>query len=78
MQRRAIQRQRVLKAGSIEFDGRTIDCTLRNISPLGAALKVANHYGIPHEFQLNILTSNIRRNCRVVWRSKTVIGLSFT
>jgi hypothetical protein len=34
MERRAIQRRRVLKGGSIEFDGRTVECVLRNIFKL--------------------------------------------
>jgi PilZ domain len=77
MEQRTTQRRRVLKAGSIEFDGRTVDCTLRNISPTGAALSVASHLGIPHEFTLNIAQNNIRQNCRVVWRKETLIGLAF-
>jgi hypothetical protein len=33
---RAVQRQRVLKAGTIEFGGSTISCTVRNKSDAGA------------------------------------------
>src|SRR5438094_637227 len=35
-------RHRVLKAGSISFSGGAIDCTVRNLSTTGAALKVAS------------------------------------
>src|SRR5665811_2525279 len=41
-ERRAAPRQRVFKAGTIEFDGAAIDCTVRNISDLGAGLDVAS------------------------------------
>jgi len=76
MERRASRRHRVLKAGSIEFDGKTVDCMLRNISRTGAALSVTSGI-IPHEFTLKIVASGIRRNCRVVWRKQTLIGLAF-
>jgi hypothetical protein len=54
-ERRAAQRQRVFKAGTIEFDGSGIDCTIRDMSPAGAALDVASPAGIPHEITLNIV-----------------------
>ena len=73
---RAAQRQRVLKAGSIEFDGRTVGCMVRNISPTGAALTVTSGF-VPHEFTLKIVASGIRRNCHVVWRKQALIGLAF-
>jgi hypothetical protein len=77
MERRATQRRRVLKGGSIEFDGRTVECVLRNISAAGAALQVDRRLCIPHEFQLKIPNSQIRQNCRVVWRKDALIGLAF-
>jgi PilZ domain len=77
MERRAAQRRRVLKAGSIEFDGRTVECVLRNISTTGAALQVDRWLRIPHEFKLNVPHDNIHRNCRAVWRKEALIGLAF-
>ena len=41
-ERRAKPRQRVFKAGTIEFDGSGVDCTIRNMSATGAALDVAS------------------------------------
>jgi hypothetical protein len=76
-ERRATQRQRVFKAGSIEFDGCAIDCTVRNMSVGGAALEVATPLGIPHEITLNIPTNSTRQNCRVVWRKEKRIGLAY-
>ncbi len=46
-QKRIAQRHRVLKAGTIEFNGGGIDCTLRNVSETGAALDVTSPVGIP-------------------------------
>jgi PilZ domain len=76
-ERRATPRQRVFKAGTIEFDGAGIDCTIRNMSGTGAALEVASLAGIPHEITLNVVTSYIRRPCYVVWRKESRIGVAF-
>jgi hypothetical protein len=76
-ERRATPRQRVLKAGTIEFDGSGIDCTIRNMSSIGAALEVASSIGIPHEITLNILSRHERQNCRIVWRKEKRIGVVF-
>ena len=78
MERRASPRQRVFKAGSIEFDGGGVDCTIRNMSLAGAGLDVASPAGIPHEVTLNILTCNLRRRCHIIWRKERRIGVRFT
>ena len=76
-QKRAALRQRVLKAGTIEFSGGTIDCTVRNVSETGAALEVASPVGIPAEFNLLISGSRSRRRCQVMWRTESRIGVAF-
>jgi len=43
---RVTPRHRVLKAGTIEFGGGAIDCTIRNMSNTGVALEVASPVGI--------------------------------
>lgn len=70
-------RSRILKGGSICFDGGAIDCTVRNISKTGAALDVASPLGIPHEFTLVVPVDNLSQRCRVVWRKETRIGVAF-
>jgi hypothetical protein len=75
--RRATPRQRVFKAGSIEFDGASVDCTIRNLSPGGAALDVASPLGIPHEIILNIVTRQTRQHGYVVWRRERRVGIVF-
>jgi len=49
---RIAARHRVLKAGTIEFGGGAIDCTVRNISQTGAALEVVTPLFIPGRFTL--------------------------
>ncbi|MEO6840976.1 MAG: PilZ domain-containing protein [Bradyrhizobium sp.] len=75
-QKRAALRQRVLKAGIIEFNGGTIDCTVRNISETGAALEVASPVGIPPEFKL-LISGTRSRHCQVMWHKENRIGVAF-
>ena len=77
-ERRAKLRQRVFKAGTIEFDGSGIDCTIRNVSLDGATLDVASPIGIPREMTLNTTSSRERQNCRIVWRKEKRIGVVFS
>ena len=41
IERRMTQRHRVLKGGTIAFDGNDLACTVRNLSAKGAALDLA-------------------------------------
>jgi hypothetical protein len=70
----AAPRQRILKAGSIEFSGGTIDCVVRNISATGAALEVASPVGIPAAFNLMISGDTVTHPCRVVWVKTSALG----
>jgi hypothetical protein len=70
-------RQRVLKAGTIAFDGSGIDCVVRNISATGAALEVESQLGIPPLFQLVISAERFSQRCRVLWRKEKRIGVVF-
>jgi hypothetical protein len=74
---RAALRQRVLKSGSIEFNGSVIDCLVRNISETGAALEVASPVGIPETFNLVISGDHTSHRCQVAWRNDKRIGVSF-
>jgi PilZ domain len=72
---RIANRQRVLKAGKIEFGGGAIDCTVRNISATGAALDVTSPVGIRAQFTL--VTEGNRLPCHIVWRKVKRIGIAF-
>jgi hypothetical protein len=86
-ERRTKPRRRVLKAGTIEFQGASVDCTIskmypigaaiRYMSPIGAALDVASPVGIPHEITLNIVSRDERQNGHIVWRNQKRIGVAF-
>lgn len=76
-EKRSINRQRVLKAATIEFGGGAIDCTIRNWSAIGAALDVTSPVGIPTHFTLFVPADGRHRPCRVVWRKQKRIGVAF-
>ena len=76
-ERRDKTRHRVLKAGTIEFGGGAIDCTVRNFSGTGAALDVTSPVGIPEHFTLVIKADGAHFACTVVWRKEKRIGVRF-
>ena len=77
-ERRKQIRQRTLKAGLIAFNrAGTIECRVRNISGDGACLEVAGPAGIPDEFLLLVEHDQLKKNCRVVWRQPTKLGVQF-
>jgi PilZ domain-containing protein len=79
VERRQLSRHRTLKAGSITFNrAAVIDCRVRNLSPAGALLEVASQVGIPEQFVLVIESDRLRQPCRVIWRTATRLGVSFS
>jgi len=74
---RVVARHRVLKAGTIEFNGGGLSCMVRNMSSKGAALDVASPVGIPEHFTLVVVADRLRMPCHVVWRKEKRIGIVF-
>jgi hypothetical protein len=78
VERRKVSRHRTLKGGSITFNrAGSIDCRVRNLSPIGALLEVASQVGIPEEFVLVMEADHVRHPCRVIWRTATRLGVAF-
>jgi hypothetical protein len=75
--KRAAQRHRVFKGGTITFAGSGIACTVRNMSDGGAAIDLDGPVTLPQSFTLSIVRDNFTRHCRAVWRSDRRIGLAF-
>jgi hypothetical protein len=73
-EKRIARRNRVLKAGTIEFGGGEIDCTIRNISETGA---VVTPLFIPDRFTLVVPSEQLKRPCHVVWRKEKWMGIAF-
>ncbi len=74
---RKAPRHRVLKAGTIEFGGGAIDCTIRNLSGTGAALEITSQVGIPEQFALVVPGDGLHLRCHIVWRKERRIGVAF-
>lgn len=77
IEKRAAQRYRVFKGGTITFEDRDVACTVRNMSEGGAAIDLDAPVTLPQSFSLLITRDNFVRNCRTVWRSERRIGLAF-
>jgi hypothetical protein len=74
---RIAPRYRVMKAGTIEVRGQTIDCTIRDISTTGAAIEVPHQRAIPDKFVLVMPGDGLHLPCHVVWRKDYRIGVAF-
>jgi hypothetical protein len=74
---RHARRSRIFKAGTIEFSGNAIPCTVRNLSASGAALEINSPLWFPDRFTLAIASDGSRRACRIVWRNEKRIGVAF-
>jgi hypothetical protein len=74
---RIAPRRRMFKAGTIEFGGGGIDCTVKNLSDTGAALEVLSPLYIPDRFTLFVPTDQFKRRCHVVWRKERRMGIAF-
>ena len=79
MERRRKPRTRTLKSGRILLNNHrsAIDCTFRNLSPLGARLDVASAIGIPDRFDVIFDADRSIRPCRVIWHREKQIGVEF-
>jgi hypothetical protein len=74
---RIAPRHRVLKAGTIEFSGEAIPCTVRNLSATGAAIEINSPLWFPDRFVLAVASEGWRKPCRVVRRQDKRMGVVF-
>jgi len=76
--RRPPPRQRTYKSGTLVFNrAGGVTGIVRNLSETGAMLEVETVIGIPDEFTLLIEVDHFRRECQVVWRRPTRLGVRF-
>jgi hypothetical protein len=74
-ERRSETRHGVLRAGTLQFDGGSINCMVSNMSNSGAMLNVTSSAGIPERFALILSPGGHRMPCHVVWRQQTLISI---
>ena len=54
-----------------------IDCTILNLSPAGACLRIPTLINVPSELDLIMDKNEGARSCCVIWRSELSTGVSF-
>ena len=74
---RIAPRRRMFKAGTIEFGGGGMECTVKNLSDTGAALEILSPLYVPDRFTLFVPSDQFRRRCHVVWRKERRVGIAF-
>ena len=77
IEKRAAQRYRVFKGGTITFESSGIACTVRNMSDERRRDRPRIPVTLPRSFTLVDRADNFVRNCRTVWRQDRRIGLAF-
>jgi PilZ domain len=77
IERRVSRRHRVLKGGTIAYDGNGLACTVRNLSSGGAAIELAGALRLPPSFTLVIEADHFIRRCHPVWSNDRRVGVAF-
>ncbi|WP_068312429.1 PilZ domain-containing protein [Polycladidibacter hongkongensis] len=78
-ERRQSQRKRTLKEGRIVFGDNSVvyDCIVRDLSAIGAKLKMESTQGIPEEFQLFLVHTRQKVKVETRWRTANELGVEF-
>lgn len=76
--RREQYRRTVLKGARIIFNERqsTLSCRVRDMTDSGARLDLSTQQLLPHEFELQVSGSPVRR-CGLRWAHGNFVGVSF-
>ncbi len=79
VERRKTPRSRALKGAKIAFNQHrsVIDCVVRNLTNVGAMLKVPSTVGIPERFDFRFDHEREYRPARVIWRRDDCLGVAF-
>jgi hypothetical protein len=76
-EKRKYPRSEINEPAYVSSGGSVMSCTVRNISPEGAAIDVENPAFVPPRFRLVMANDSSVRECRVVWIQRNRIGLTF-
>jgi hypothetical protein len=74
---RAAPRRATNKAGIIKTDGKELTVVLRDLSTVGARLKLVGPGNIPDRFKLVAPMEKIDVECVVMWRRGSDLGVRF-
>jgi PilZ domain len=77
VEKRKYQRTEINEPAYVSAGGSVMSCTVRNISPEGAAIDVENPAFVPEQFRLVMAKDSSIRDCKVIWIREKRIGLAF-
>ena len=78
-ERRLKKRWRTVLKGQIMLNNRSsvLDCTVKNLSDIGANLVFADVSLLPQAFELDIPSRNLRVQARLIWSRGATHGVMF-
>jgi hypothetical protein len=76
-EKRKHPRTEINEPAYVSSGGSVMSCTVRNISPEGAAIDIENPAFVPARFRLVMASDRTVHDCRVIWIQKNRIGLTF-
>ena len=76
-ERRKYPRTEVNQPAYVSAGGSVMSCTVRNISPEGAAIEVENPAFVPARFRLIMENGASVHECSVAWIQQNRIGVAF-
>ncbi len=76
-ERRKYPRTEINEPAYVSAGGSVMSCTVRNISPEGAAIEVENPAFVPSHFRLVMAADRSVRECRIAWIQRNRIGVTF-
>ena len=76
-EKRKHQRTEIDEPAYVSSAGSAMSCTVRNISPEGAAIDVENPAFVPEQFRLVMARDSSIRECKVIWIQQKRIGVAF-
>ena len=78
-ERRVTGRQIMFRIGEIKSANCPIEinCLVRDTSATGALIEVRETDGIPEHFELEVPSVRLLKSCRVVRRTKHMLGVAF-
>jgi PilZ domain len=76
-EKRKHPRTEINEPAYVSSGGSVMSCTVRNISPEGAAIDIENPAFVPAYFRLVMASDRTVHDCQVIWIQKKRIGLAF-
>ena len=76
-EKRKHPRTEINEPAYVSSGGSVMSCTVRNISPEGAAIDVENPAFVPPRFRLVMAKDSSVHECRIAWIQQKRIGVTF-